>query len=215
MRRAACILHIHRKTVDRKLRFLGMQARLVHRAFLARFSENRVRRVQFDDVETFEHSKMKPLSITLGVTKRRKILGIEVAQMPSKGPLAERARQKYGTRADHRPRALKKFFEELSEVVSPTAVFESDQNPAYPLPLKTHFPQARHITMRSRRASDTGQGELRKGWDPLFSLNHTAAMLRANINRLIRKTWCTTKKAERLRDHLYLYACYHNETLTA
>ena len=51
-------------------------------------------------------------------------------------------------------------------------------------------------------------------FDPLFSLNHTFAMLRANVNRLFRKTWCTTKKPQRLADHLALYALYHNEVLT-
>jgi hypothetical protein len=58
----------------------------------------------------------------------------------------------------------------------------------------------------------TGQGELKVGgFDPIFSLNHTCAMLRANINRLFRKTWCTTKKMEMLEHHLAIYALYHNE----
>jgi hypothetical protein len=44
-----------------------------------------------------------------------------------------------------------------------------------------------------------GQDELKKvGRDPLFWVNHTLAMRRANINRLIRKTWCTTKKVQPL-----------------
>ena len=38
-------------------------------------------------------------------------------------------------------------------------------------------------------------------------------MMRANINRLFRKTWCTTKKPERLIDHIELYVQYHNEVL--
>ena len=60
----------------------------------------------------------------------------------------------------------------------------------------------------------TGQGELKKVvYDPIFSLNHTCAMLRANINRLVRKTWCTTKKPERLAMHITLYALYHNLNL--
>ena len=59
-----------------------------------------------------------------------------------------------------------------------------------------------------------GQGELKKqGWDPIFNLNHTAAMFRANMSRLIRRTWCTTKKLSSLRDHLSLYTTYHNQTL--
>ena len=51
------------------------------------------------------------------------------------------------------------------------------------------------------------------GYDPLFWVNHTAAMLRANVNRLIRRTWCTTKRADRLADHLALYVHFHNTVL--
>jgi hypothetical protein len=38
-------------------------------------------------------------------------------------------------------------------------------------------------------------------------------MHRARINRLIRKTWCTTKKLDRLADHIAIYADFHNEYL--
>ena len=59
-----------------------------------------------------------------------------------------------------------------------------------------------------------GQGELKKvGKDPLFHINHTLAMLRANINRLFRRTWCTTKDPERLKDHLAIYTWVHNNKL--
>ena len=62
----------------------------------------------------------------------------------------------------------------------------------------------------------TGQGELKKlRFDPLFALNHTCAMLRANINRLFRRTWCTTKKKECLEDHLAVYMDFHNRVLLA
>jgi hypothetical protein len=38
-------------------------------------------------------------------------------------------------------------------------------------------------------------------------------MLRANINRLFRRTWCTTKKKERLEQHLTVYMDFHNRVL--
>jgi hypothetical protein len=40
-------------------------------------------------------------------------------------------------------------------------------------------------------------------------------MLRANLNRLFRKTWCTTKNKQGLIDHLSLYVEFHNRVLTA
>jgi hypothetical protein len=93
-------------------------------------------------------------------------------------------------------------------------VIKSDSNPHYPNSVKKAFPEARHISFQGKRGSLSGQGELKKvKFDPLFSLNHTCAMLRANVNRLFRKTWCTTKKREHLYAHLMIYADYHNHQL--
>ncbi len=45
----------------------------------------------------------------------------------------------------------------------------------------------------------------KKQFDPLFSVNHTFATMRAKINRLNRRTWCTTKLPERLADHIDIF----------
>ena len=69
---------------------------------------------------------------------------------------------------------------------------------------------------KGEKSRSYGQGELKKTKnDPLFSINHTFAMLRANINRLIRRSWCSTKKIQGLTDHLAIYAWVHNSQLTA
>ncbi len=106
------------------------------------------------------------------------------------------------------------MFDELKKLVKPDALFKSDQNPSYPFHLRKYFPNARHETTKGGRSAIVGQGELKKlGWDPIFCLNHTAAMFRANMNRMFRKTWCTTKTRRGLSDHLALYTHYHNENL--
>ncbi len=51
------------------------------------------------------------------------------------------------------------------------------------------------------------------GFDLLFSLNHTAAMCRDRIKRLSRRTWCTTKRPDRLQLLMDLYAWHRNEHL--
>jgi len=168
--------------------------------------------MEFDDLETFEHSKCKPLSITLAVEHgSRRILGFRVAQMPAKGPLAKMAMKKYGPRKDERIVKREELFIELKDLLAPGAVIKSDKNPHYAPAVAKHFAGHIHRTFKGRRGCVVGQGELKRGgYDPLFSLNHTAAMLRANINRLFRRTWCTTKKRERLELHLALYAINHN-----
>jgi len=174
-----------------------------------------VTRLQFDDLETFEHTKMKPLSVTLAVEKgSREILGFEVSRMPAKGLLAGKALKKYGPRRDERAEGRDRLFRRIKSVVDPFALIQSDENPHYPADVKRHFPKCTHATVKGRRGCVTGQGELKAGgFDPLFSLNHTCGMFRANVNRLFRKTWCTTKKIQSLIYHLEMYVRFHNEVL--
>ena len=217
-RRAALILGVNRKTIVRKFRFLAEQARLEQQADLKSLEGSApLMEIQFDELETSEHSKCKPLSVALAVEpKSRKILGFQVSRMPAKGPLAAIALRKYGPRADERAEGWNRLFESLKPIVHEEAHWLSDQNPHYPRALKRHFPKARHSTTKGLRGCIAGQGELKRiGFDPLFSLNHTCAMLRANLNRLFRRTWCTTKTKAGLIDHLSLYIFFHNQVLTA
>jgi hypothetical protein len=175
----------------------------------------RARVIEFDDLETFEHTKCKPLSITLVVeSTTRRILGVEVSRMPASGLLAKRAREKYGYRPDERKYARHKLFKSIQNLVDPFAEIKSDANPHYPALVKELFPHAIHKQYMGKRGSLGGQGELKKvKFDPLYSLNHTCAKMRADINRLIRKTWCTTKNAGELHRHLMLFADHHNRNL--
>jgi hypothetical protein len=103
---------------------------------------------------------------------------------------------------------------DASTLICEDAVIRSDENPHYVEDVKKHFPGCQHISHKGRRGCVTGQGELKRGgFDPLFTLNHTCAMVRDNLKRLARRTWCTTKKPERLQGQLTLYAMYHNEFL--
>lgn len=208
------ILKISRKTVVRKFILMGERAFFKLQKYNLKFPKST--HIQFDDMETFEHTKCKPLSITLAVEeKTRRVLDFQVSQMPAKGLLAEISRKKYGPRKDHRPQARTKLFTNLQSIVEDTSIIKSDENPHYPMDLKKYFPQSKHLTYKGRKGAIVGQGELKKiGFDPLFDLNHTCAMFRARMNRLFRRTWCTTKKPERLSLHLALTALHHNMSLS-
>lgn len=207
------LLNIHRLTVARKFQFLAQQVRYKNKKNLENlppFTD-----VQFDDLETIEHTKCKPLSVIMMVDKKtRYILGFRVCQMPAKGHLAHIARKKYGFRPDKRAKGRNELFQELRKHIVYDAKITSDESPHYPHSVKKWFPGATHLTTPGKRGCVAGQGELKKvGFDPLFSLNHTFAMLRANINRLFRRTWCTTKVPDRLTDHIELYVHFHNQKL--
>lgn len=215
MRRAALILNINRKTVHRKLIYLSQKARLENSAFLKSLQDDQVLHMQFDDLITTEHTKLKPLSVSLAVdAKRRFILAVEVGSIPAFGLLAALSRKKYGKRKNEHKDKLRKLFTNLEHVIHPLALIESDEHHQYAPVVAEFFPHAEHIQFKGGRGAIVGQGELKKlRYDPLFKLNHSCAMLRANINRLFRKTWCTTKNPEMLKNHLDLYINFHNKYL--
>jgi len=213
-RRCAFVFGVHRITVTRKLVRLGAQSRLINR--LQRQHVPAGRTIVFDEMETFEHSKCKPLSIALAVEEQsRRVISVHVARMPAKGRLAAIARKRYGRRADDRRRALSLMLDQVKAAAPHLSVVKSDQCPRYPKLVAQHLPGVTHHTFRGRRGCVVGQGELKAGgFDPLFSLNHTCAMYRDNIKRLARRTWCTTKRPDRLQEFLDMYAAYHNARLS-
>lgn len=215
-RRAAKLLLVSRSTVERRFRFLAEKSRREHFLFIQRYRTNPLDAVQFDDLETSIHTKCKPASVALAVEPNsRKILDFQVSEMPAKGHLVKIAKAKYGSRPDRRGVGWDQLMQNLLPVLNRRATLLSDQNPHYPHYVKRHHPEATHETVKGGRGCVAGQGELKKlHFDPLFSLNHTCAMLRANMNRLFRRTWCTSKTIEGLVNHLWLYVHYHNTVLT-
>lgn len=216
MRRSAIILGSSRKTIERKLTFLGKKCREENRRALLKL-KGVIHNIQIDDLITKENSKLKPLSVSIAVDEnRRRILATEVSQIPSFGHLAKIAVKKYGQRKDEHFEGLTRIFQRISPIVSPEVIVKSDEHQRYPGFISSYLPLAKHLQFPSERACIAGQGELKKvKFDPLFIVNHTCALLRANINRLIRKTWCTTKDPARLSDHLEIFTFFYNEILLA
>lgn len=209
-RRAARLIKTTQTTVALKLEVFAKFARRHQKDFLGKMPP--VSNVVFDDMETFEHSKCKPVSIAIAVEEgTRYLIAAAAAPMPAKGRLTHIARKRYGIRRDKRHWALGKVLKTVAEVRAVDLLLKSDKCPRYPKVVRRWLPNARHEVHLSRRACVVGQGELKAGgFDPLFSLNHTCAMFRDNIKRLSRRTWCTTKRVDRLQCFLDLYICYHN-----
>ena len=171
--------------------------------------------IYFDEMIGFIHSTWKPVSIALVVSRDRMIRSLNVASIPASGPSAEKARKLYGERADLRRPSLVEALKQCIPIIDKDTTFVFDKASDYPSLLQNALPFSPKIeTYKGRKAAKIGFGELKGGgWDPLFPLNHTAAMIRANVNRLLRKTWCTSKRQDRLKLHLELYAFFHNQVL--
>lgn len=214
MRRSAQLLGVNRKTIERKLPFLAKRCRNWNERHLDKL-KGKIFNIQIDDLITKENSKLKPLSVSIAVDEdRRTILGLEVSSIPAFGPLASLARKKYGERKDDHYEGLTKLFQTIAPIVVSEVSIKSDEHQRYPGFVSAYLPKSRHTTFKSERGCVAGQGELKKvQFDPLFIVNHTCALLRANVNRLIRKTWCTTKDPRKLKNHLEIYQYFHNERL--
>ena len=211
--RAAKLLRCNRKTIKRKFDFLAETAKKKNRVYLQRtYRDDPVREVQFDDLITIEHTKLKPLSVTVLVDRKtRTILGTRIATIGAFGHLSKISLKKYGKRVNNHQEKMHELFKETRAFIHPFAVVESDENKWYPKIMRTHLPCATHIRYPGGRSCIAGQGELKKlKYDPLFCINHTLAMLRANINRLFRRTWNTTKKILQLQKHLDIYSYAFN-----
>jgi len=213
MRESSRVLKLNKKTVVRKMIHMGERAQVRLDKLNQKRPKSKI--IEFDDLETFEHTKCKPVAVGLAVEyKTRWILCYEVAQMAAKGLLAAKSLKKYGKRADKRTQARAKLLNRLKNYVQADCIIKSDENPHYQNDFKKFFPKASLFVYKGRKSSLGGQGELKKvGFDPIFSINHTFATLRYRTSRLIRKTWSTTKKKERLNLHLALIILHHNLSL--
>ncbi len=217
LRRIAKLLQCSRSTVERRFLYYGFKALSEFQKqqvyFLERFGQ--VKHVQFDEMESFEHTKLKPITMPLAVEGgSRFIFGFDCAQMAAKGLLAETSVKKYGFRKSFKRVSIKNVLTQIKPMLQHEPCFRSDENPHYPSLIKKVYPAYLHTRVKGKRGCIVGQGELKKTeHDPLFSLNHTCATFRGNTSRLIRKTWCTTKKIPRLKLHMAMTAVWHNKEI--
>ena len=176
-------------------------------------------------METYEHTKLKPLSIPIAIrAKTGEIISLQVAEMAAKGHTAKKSVEKYGPRKDDRNRACSLAIESISKVAKDKITIVCDGRPAYPNLIHKMIPECkieRYINKKLHKLPDSTdeyvvemqeniESVKRKKFDPLFMLNHVCAKLRADLSRLIRRTWSGTKSMSRLQCHLDLYIAYQN-----
>lgn len=207
--RSAELLNCSPTTIARKLLWLAQ--------YKKNDPPNTARHIQIDEMESIEHTKLKPLTIPLCVSEDFKILGLNVGKIPAKGHLAEISRIKYGERGNEREKVLREMFTHLKDQLKllPLTI-TTDSHPLYPKLIKEYFPEALHISVVSRKMKEKKrelihQNSAKKIFDPMFALNQRCAKIRSDLRRMTRRSWCTTKNIENLKKHLCLYQIYNNE----
>lgn len=212
MARIALVLNLNPKTVARKVEYLGLKCRMKNNEFLSLIKDKSISKIQLDDLLTFENTKMKPLTVTAVTdSENRFILSAKVGKVPCSGGLAKASKQKYGPRENQHKKVIEEALSQIQKIVHPRCHIISDKHRYYPRIIKKHFPLSFHETFKSKRAQLMGQGEWKKiVRDPLQKINHVFAEMRAQISRLNRRSWNTTKKMSRLQDHLDMFIYYYN-----
>lgn len=221
-RRTALELNVSRGTIARYCVLLGRLAMREHAHWMKTSfiiqGAGQIAGFQFDEMSSFEHSKYKSLSIAVAVeAKTLNIVGFSVSKCPPQKHYTGHAQVLYGARKNQRTRGIRQLIAGVSPFLANSFVVETDQCPIYSKLIKS-MPrgekQSTHVSYKSRKAIASGFGEVKVGYkDPLFPVNHSCAMLRANASRLIRKTWSTTKKRTRLYYHLAIVIHFINRVL--
>lgn len=209
-RQSARLLACDRKTVAQRLDLLGQHCQRWHRARLV--GQTLQGAFQLDELETFEHSRrLQPLTVPVLIQRQSYFLvDLAVATLPCRGGLREADRRRkaqreklYGKRRSGSRAAVESCLASLARCLGGHSRLESDSKPAYGASVRRVLGQG--VTHREH----SGSG--RRDWGhPLFPINHTLALMRDGVSRLVRRTWAASKRGQRLHQHLWIWACWRN-----
>ncbi len=169
---------------------------------------------QLDELETFEHSR-RLAPVTMPVLIERSsyfILDLDTAPLPCRGGLSKADRLKKeerelvsGLRKNGSRAALEKCFGTLASMLSPiaSARVQTDRKVNYPSILKKGLGQR----LEHQRYSSKDKRDYKNA---LFPINHTLAMMRDGLSRLVGRSWAGWKLRERLDDHAWIWATWRN-----
>src|SRR5436190_269330 len=215
-RQTARTLASTRKTVRRRLLLLARHSREFQTAVLERARSRKIiyGGFQLDEQHTFERDRrLQPVTFPVLIhIESRFVLHVEAAALPARGGLRKsdlerklRLEAKCGVRRSGSREAVKRCFEALACVRNPEllTVMVTDKAP--------HYPTALAETMTRNIVHLRCSGKAPKTLaNPLWPINHTLAMLRDGLSRLVQRTWGATKERAWLAEHAWIWIAYRN-----
>jgi transposase-like protein len=217
LRQMARILEVRRPTVERRFKRLGIQAKLFHTAMLRRVvAHGGINGVfQLDEQETFERDRrLRPITFPVLIERSSYfVVHGQTAPMGCRGQLTDRLKEKRkrmekieGRRISKSKEAVSSCFQVLTKVhrkgvgIDLQTDKKTSYNRLFKLSVGKEF--ASHQTVSGRAPRCYGS--------ILFPINHTLAMMRDGISRLVRRSWCVSKLRSRLELHFWVWAVYRN-----
>ena len=212
-------LHITFKAVNSKIKSIAHQARSLHGLF-KEFLRGKIKIVEFDEMETYELSKLKPVSIAIAVVgKTSVILDAQAGEIRAEGKTVEDSVKKYGVRKNDRKCRL--VFENLKSLCDENLELVTDKNRSYIDLKKVYLPKAFHKKIKSRggeakkakvlNKSVKKQFKNRRAFDQLLHLNQSVcAKLRGRLASFRRRTWCNLNTVKSIQDVLDIFIAFNN-----
>jgi len=200
-RQCARVLHVARRTVERRFEWLARHAAHYHR--------NRLDGAviggpfQLDELESFEANRFQPVTVPVLIERATMfIVSTAVGPLRRKGRLSpaqrrqrDRLEAEQGRRRPGSAPAVRRVLRCLAGVAAGSVVLESDRKPLYGALARRILGDA--VVWRTHDAAIR-----RDRANPLFASNHTNARLRHFLSRLRRRTWCVSRTRAGLEKHL-------------
>ena len=215
-RQSARTLGCKRAAVALRLRLFSVHCRTFHRQQLdlALAKGPLHGRFQLDELETFEHNRrLAPVTAPALIDAHSYfIVHTATGDLPARKPLSELNQEKLAMRERARGKrysescfAVKRCWGKLDRLTAsrPVISVTTDRKTAYASSLRKRFGGRLQHTRVSAK-------EPRGYNNPLFPVNHTFAMFRDGMSRLVRRNWATTKITRELRHHLWTWMTWRN-----
>lgn len=215
-RQAARMLNCTRKSIAHRLDLLGEHCRAFHTHQLERLARQRglAGRFQLDELETYEHNRrLQPLTVPVLIhCPSYFVVDLAVAPLPCRGRLSARNRERkiareglYGTRRSGSRRAVEACLQTLAAARRPAGRIELETDCKH-----EYVRSVQRLLGADTPHQRTSSKEPRDYGSPLFAINHTLAMLRDGVSRLVRRTWAASKQSLQLGRHLWIWVCWRN-----
>ena len=197
LRGIARTLGIDRKTVVRYFRENAGLAREANKARIKQKGLLVTSYAQFDQLETFEHTKRRPVGIQLSIRhKTGEIISAKVGYAPIRAlSISKRYSQAWNSRVNDSH--LRAMIKETKQALNPKASTITCDGYRPQIKVLKDDCQEPWITIQ------TSQKEHKK-------IDRVFRRMRYDLSRLGRKTLSTTKSLPDLQNHLDLYTDYHN-----
>ncbi len=154
--------------------------------------------VQFDQLETYEHTKRKPVGIQLSIRhKTGEIISAKAGYIPVRALAVSKAYStKWNKMANQSNHTIKMIQETKKALNTKGSTISCDG----------YRPQIKLLKNICKQSFITIQPSMKEH----KKIDRVFRRIRQDVSRLGRKTLSTTKRLEQLQNHLDLYTDYHN-----